>query len=172
MATTDSRAKLDLAVAQIQFARGYTKQLLSDIQEDEWFRRSDGCPSHLAWQVGHLAMAQYGLTLARIRGRERSDRDLVSKQFYACFKKGSDPFASDADFPSISEIHDTMDRIHVESMTELAKHTDESLSEKLPEPYAVFDTKLGSVFFCSSHEMLHAGQIGLLRRMLGKVPVR
>ena len=168
----DSRTKLDLAVAQIKFARGYTKQLLSDIQEDEWFRRSDGCPSHLAWQVGHLEMAQYGLTLARIRGRERSDRDLVSKQFYACFKKGSDPFASDVEFPSIAEIHDTMERIHLASMEELAKHTDDSLSEKLPEPYAVFDTKLGSVFFCSSHEMLHAGQIGLLRRMLGKVPVR
>ncbi len=167
-----SRARLDLAVAQIEFARGYTKQLVEDVGDDEWFRRVDGCPSNLAWQIGHLAMAQYGLTLARIRGRERSDRDLISKQFYACFKKGSDPNSDDLEFPPIAEIHTTMERIHAASLEELSKHTDDSLAEKLPEPYAVFESKLGSVFFCSHHEMLHAGQIGLLRRMLGKSPVR
>lgn len=166
------RERLDLAVAQIKFARDYTKQLLEDVTEDEWFQRVDGCPTHLAWQVGHLAMAQYGLTLARIRGREPEDRELISKQFYACFKKGSDPLAEGAEFPSISEIRDTMERINATSMEELVKHTDDSLSESLPAPTAVFDTKLGSVLFCSFHEMLHAGQIGLLRRMLGKSPVR
>jgi hypothetical protein len=31
---------------------------------------------------------------------------------------------------------------------------------------------MGSVFVCSAHEMLHAGQIGLLRRLLGKPPLR
>lgn len=167
-----SRARLDLAVAQIEFARSYTKQLVEDVQEDEWFRRVDGCPTHLAWQIGHLAMAQYALTLVRIRGRERSDRDLISKQFYACFKKGSDPISEELTFPTISDIRDTMERTHSASLEELSKHTDDSLAEKLPEPYAVFDSKLGSVFFCSHHEMLHAGQIGLLRRMLGKSPVR
>lgn len=167
-----SRANLDLAVGQIKFARDYTKQLLADVEEDEWFRRIDGCPTHLAWQVGHLAMAQYGLTLVRVRGREISDRELFPKQFYTCFKKGSDPLASETEYPSMDEIHETLDRIHSVSMEELAKHTDDSLSGKLQEPYAVFDTQLGSVLFCSTHEMMHAGQIGLLRRMLGKAPIR
>ena len=34
------------------------------------------------------------------------------------------------------------------------------------------ETKLGALFFCSVHEMMHAGQIGLLRRLLGKSPLR
>jgi len=39
-------------------------------------------------------------------------------------------------------------------------------------PYAVHANKLGGLIFCSHHEMLHAGQIGLLRRLLGKQPLR
>jgi hypothetical protein len=39
-------------------------------------------------------------------------------------------------------------------------------------PFAGFPTKFGSLLFCSHHEMLHAGQIGLLRRLTGKLPIR
>lgn len=167
-----SRDRLELAVAQIEFARSYTLQMLEDVGDDEWFKQVDGCPTHLAWQVGHLAMAQYALTMIRLRGKEREDEELLSKQFFRRFQKGTKPEFAATEYPSISEIRDTMDRVHAASLDELARYTDESLNEKLPDPTAVFDTKLGSVFFCSSHEMLHAGQIGLVRRMLGKEPVR
>ena len=46
------------------------------------------------------------------------------------------------------------------------------LSEAPPAPYAIEPTKLGSIFFCSAHEMLHSGQIGLIRRLLGRPPLR
>ena len=32
-------------------------------------------------------------------------------------------------------------------------------------------TKLDSLFWCAHHEMLHAGQIGLVRRLLGQAPL-
>jgi hypothetical protein len=35
-----------------------------------------------------------------------------------------------------------------------------------------YPNKLGALLMASHHEFLHAGQIGLLRRLLGKVPVR
>jgi hypothetical protein len=63
-------------------------------------------------------------------------------------------------------------RVHEHSLRELETYQDADLQESLPAPTAVFATKLGSVFFCSSHELIHAGQIGLLRRMLGKDPLR
>jgi signal peptidase I len=44
--------------------------------------------------------------------------------------------------------------------------------EPVDEPYAAFATKLGALLFCPAHEMLHAGQIGLLRRLLDKPPLR
>jgi uncharacterized damage-inducible protein DinB len=31
-------------------------------------------------------------------------------------------------------------------------------------------TKLEALFWCSQHELIHAGQIALLRRLIGKEP--
>lgn len=167
-----SREKLALAISQIEFARKYTLGLLEDISEEDWFRQIEGCPTHVGWQVGHLAMAQYALTMIRVRGKESEDEALLSKRFFRCFQKGTQPIFVADEYPPITEIRATLDRVHEASLRELARQTDESLGEKLPEPHAVFDTKLGSVFFCSAHELIHAGHIGLLRRMLGKDPVR
>lgn len=167
-----SRDRLELAISQIEFARKYVLQLVEDIPESDWFREVSPCPTHLAWQVGHLAMAQYALTMLRIRGKEREDEEILSKKFFRSFQKGTTPTFDPAAYPDVQEIRDTLQRVHETSLRELETQTDESLDVPLPEPHAVFSTKLGSIFFCSAHEMLHAGQIGLWRRMSGRGPIR
>ena len=62
--------------------------------------------------------------------------------------------------------------MHHHSLAALASYDEADLEESLPEPYAVFSNKLGSILFCPAHEMMHAGQIGLIRRLLGKSPIR
>lgn len=166
------RERLDLAISQIEYARKYTLGLIEDVPDGDWFTQVSNCPTHLAWQVGHLAMAQYALTMLRIRGKEREDEQILSKKFFRAFQKGTQPVFDPAQYPSIDEIRDTMQKVHIASLEELRRETDESLDVNLPEPHALFATKLGSVFFCSIHEMMHAGQIGLWRRMTGRAPLR
>jgi len=167
-----ARTMLDLAVKNIEFARRYTEQLLEDVVADEWFHIPAGAPTHMAWQMGHLAMAQYGLTMLRIRGKEPSDREFITNDFLRCFAKGTQPSPDPANYPPLEEIRTVFRAVHRRALEELAGYQDEELDVKLPEPHAVFDTKLGSVFFCSFHENMHAGQIGLMRRLLGKTPLR
>ena len=167
-----SRARLELATDQIKFAREYTLGLLEDVEDADWFRKPAGCPTHIGWQVGHLAMAQYGLTMIRLRGKEPEDKNIISTDFFRRFQKGTQPDEDVATYPTPTEIRATLERVHEQSLQELAAYSDADLDVKLPEPHAVFDTKLGSVLFCSAHELIHAGQIGLLRRMLGKAPLR
>ena len=54
---------LQLAIQQLEFARGYVLATLEGVEEADWFAMPAGCPTHLAWQLGHLAMAEYGLCL-------------------------------------------------------------------------------------------------------------
>src|SRR6476619_2482315 len=82
---------LQLAIEQIKFARGYTLTLLADISGEDWFRVPAGVPTHLAWQVGHLAMAEYGLCLFRQRGRKSEDLELMPSKFRKQFSRGSIP---------------------------------------------------------------------------------
>ena len=163
---------LEIAIGQIQFARGYIESLLADIAEDEWFTMPAGAPTHLAWQLGHLAMAEYGLCLFRQRGRAEIDTELMTSKFRKQFSRGTTPEVDASLYPSIAEIRATFDKVHAQALLELPTFTPESLAVEIDMPYAATNTRLGALLFCSHHEMIHAGQIGLLRRLLGRAPVR
>jgi len=163
---------LELATKQIAFARSYTVNLLEDLDDDLWFTMPDGCSTHVAWQVAHLAMAQYGLCLFRQRGRADVDRELLPRGFVQKYGKGSTPNPAPEDNLSPAEIREILDRINAQACEEMSGFSDVQLSEPIDMPYAVYPTKLGALVFCADHEMLHAGQIGLLRRLLGKEPIR
>jgi hypothetical protein len=163
---------LRLAIRQIEFARGYKLTLLEGLDDRDWLRTPQEGISHIAWQVGHLAMAQYMLTMARMRGKRPEDEGLISKPFLRLFLKGTRPQADASAYPAPAEIRRVFDAVHRQAMLELPQTSLAELQVQVPEPYAVFDNKLGSLFFCASHEMLHAGQIGLLRRLIGKEPIR
>ena len=164
---------LQLALHQIQFARQYTLALLDGIEPAEWFAMPCGSPTHLAWQVGHLAMAQYGLCLFRIRGRQEIDAELMSGAFRKQFSKGSTPDAEASKYPPPGEIRGTFDRVYEQVMKELPGVSEASLGDPIDMPFVTgYPNKLGALLMCSHHEFVHAGQIGLLRRLLGKGPVR
>lgn len=167
-----SLSPLEIARQQIEFARQYTLELLADLDETAWYTIPPGGVSHVAWQAGHLAMAQYGLCLFRIRGRAEHDAELMSSAFRKCFMKGTTPHPDPAANPRPEEIRAVLARIHQQALTEMATYDDRLLAEPVDKPYAGFPNKLGSLLFCPHHEMLHAGQIGMIRRMLGKTPLR
>ena len=142
------------------------------MEPGDWFRPPAEGVTHLAWQVGHLAMAEYGLLLFRQRGRQPVDSEIMSGKFRKAFSKGTTPDPHPENNPSGDEILKVFHRVHAQAAEELPRFDDAQLDEPIDMPYAVYPTRLGSVLFCAHHEMLHAGQIGLLRRLLGKAPVR
>ena len=145
--------------------------LLEGLEPSEWYQMPEGT-THIAWQVGHLALAQYGLCLFRMRGRQSRDAELMSSRFRKRFVKGSTPDPLPENNPTPSEIVAVLERVHTQAMNELPHYSFEDLQMPEQEPYAAYPNKLGSLLFCAAHEMLHAGQIGLLRRLFGKTPVR
>ena len=163
---------LELAIQQITFAQTYTLGLLEDIDDADWLTVPEGASTHVAWQVAHLAMARYGLCLFRQRGRADVDRDLLPRGFVKQYGKGSTPDAAPENNLSPSEIREIYEKVSQHALTEMEGFSETELNEAVDMPYAVYPTKLGCLLFCSHHEMIHAGQIGILRRLLGKEPVR
>lgn len=164
--------RLELVAKRLEFARGYTKSLLADLKPEEWFWMPPGKETHIAWQVGHLAMAQYGLVLFRQRGRAEVDSELMTSSFRKQFSKGSVPQPDPTQNPSIEEILSVLDKVFAQSLKELPTFSEASLDEPVDPPHAAYATKFGSLMFAADHEMLHAGQIGLLRRLMGKTSIR
>jgi len=160
------------ALGQIQFARQYTLELLDATPRDRWFEIPSGLPSNIAWQVGHLAVSQYGLLLFRLRGRNPADLALIPGKFRKRYSRGTLPSDDAESQPAADELYDRLGQVHELAMQQLDAVEPQSLLEPIDPPYAVYPVKLGGILFCPLHEQIHAGQIGLLRRALGMEPVR
>ena len=162
----------DMAVGQMQFARNYTLGMLESIAGDLWNVIPPGAPSNIAWQVGHLAVAQYGLMLFRQRGRAEGDIELMPGWLRKNFGKGTQPSAAIEVTPSHEELLAILDRIHQRSIADAGGYTAATLAEPAEMPFAVYPMKLGALMFTPLHESIHIGQIGMIRRLLGLAPLR
>ncbi|MEC9092875.1 MAG: DinB family protein [Planctomycetota bacterium] len=156
----------------LAFARRYTLSLLEGLDESDWFRQPIQGVTHIAWQVGHIAMSQYGLGLFRQRGRSEVDLELMPSAFRKKFARGTTPNPDPGANPSPSEIQTIFDRVYQQVQEELPTFTLDHLNLAVEPPHAAFSTNYGALLFAVDHEMIHAGQIGLLRRLLGKEPIR
>jgi hypothetical protein len=163
---------LPLVLGQLRFAREYMSSLLVDVPDEEWFRMPLGVPTHLAWQVGHLAMAEYGLCLYRVRGRVSEDTELMPGSFRKAFSRGTTVEVDPGKYPAPAEIRATLARVRAQVEKEAPGFTQELLSAPSEMPYSVFPNKFGGMLFSPQHEMIHAGQIGVLRRAFGLAPIR
>lgn len=160
------------AIGQITFARRYTLELLDATPMDLWFQFPEGLATHIAWQVGHIAVSQYGLLMFRIRGRKPEDLTLIPSKFRKAYGRGSSPSSDQSGQPSSDELRARMTEVFDAALSELAAVRPDVLLEPVDMPYAAFPIKLGAILFCPLHEQIHAGQIGLLRRALGLDPLR
>jgi hypothetical protein len=161
----------DAALSQLDFARRYTLRLLDATPPELWYQMSAAVPTHIAWQVGHLAVSQYGLLMFRQRGRAPGDLDLVAGTFRKRFGRGSQPTTLDSSGESPADLLSRLQTIHRQAYTELAAADPASLLEPIDMPYAVYPCKLGAILFAPLHEQIHSGQIGLIRRSLGLVSI-
>lgn len=165
--------RLATAIRRIEFARNYTMTLLEGLDPEDWFWMPDQYPTHIAWQVGHLAMSEYGLTLFQQRGRNREvDAGLMSSKFRKLFMRGTTPSIDFDNHPKPDEILQVLVNVHQQMRAEVVGFDGSKLDEPLGPPTSAYATRYGALLFAGDHEMIHAGQIGMLRRLMGKAPVR
>ncbi len=162
----------DQVLQQIRWTRQYTLQLIDSIPRSLWYERPAGAATHVAWQVGHLAVSQYGLMLFRQRGRAEGDLELMPGWLRKQFGRGTQPATTAEGQPEPDELLARLAAINAQAHEELPKLSAQTLREPIDMPYAAYPIKLGALLFCPFHEGLHAGQIGMLRRLHGLEPLR
>lgn len=162
----------DQVLAQMKWMRDYTLQLIDSIPEELWLVQPEGLNTHVAWQVGHLAVAEYGLMLFRQRGRNPGDMQLLPGWLRKKYGRGSVPAEVDEKTATPQELRQRLDAIHAQTLAEVPDLAAETLAEPTDMPYTAYPMKIGALLFCPLHESLHAGQIGLLRRAHGLEPLR
>lgn len=165
-------ARIDAVLERLRRARLYTCQFLTDLTPDEWFWSPSTYTTHIAWQVGHLAVAEYNLCLRRLRGRTPADEAMISDAYIEAFKLGSSPVTGAANNLPLDEIERVFHAVHEQVLAELPLVDNAELDTPVEPPHRAFKTKLGAIEYSPQHELVHAGQIAMLRRLMGKAPLR
>ena len=167
-----ARARLEPAINTLLKSRDFTKRFLVDLAPEEWFWSPPAYITHIAWQIGHIAVAEYNLCLRRVRGRTTDDVSLISDAFLGAYNIGSQPVAGAAGNQPLEEIQRVFEAVHVQAIAELGEWDDAGLDVPLETPHPIFKSKLDAVEWSGPHELVHGGQIAMLRRLMGKPPLR
>jgi len=169
----ESITMIQVILEDLQKVRSYAMNLLDHLDDELWFRQPQEGINHVAWQVGHLAIVEYSLCLKRVRGEKEGDNDLIPvEQYGKLFGKGSTPTPNPADYPAPEEIRAVLNAVHAQVMKETAALSEATLAESCGPPHPMFSTKGDALRFCPKHEMLHVGQVALLRRLFGGESLR
>jgi hypothetical protein len=163
-------SRLSEALEQIDFTRRYNRERVVSVPLTEWFTIPPGGVSHIAWQVGHIAIAEWRICLGRLRPRTADDESLLPERFITLFGAGSAPGPA-SDYPPAEEILATFDRVHARILEELPSYPDADLDLPPLISHALFNTRIAGLRYAPLHEMIHCGQIAMLRRMLGHAPI-
>jgi len=84
--------------------------------------------------------------------------------------------AKEHDYPSVQTVLGTMTEVHAKTLAAVGGMSDALLAEPAyggdGKPHPHYKDKAGAVAHCNRHEAFHAGQIALIRRLLGKAFLR
>ena len=135
------------------------RESLKDLTRDELFQRP-GQGSHMFWIFGHLTNSRCGLLTMLGRPHEMPCREL--------FGRGSE-LTADAEYPELDVVHETWNKASQELQERLEQLTEEGLEARAPRDFPIPDKTIGgAINFLAYHESYHAGQLGYLRKWLGR----
>lgn len=160
----------DELITELHRVRDYSNKIIHNIDPRDWFRKP-GDITHVAWQVGHLAVAEYGLGLKRIAEDHSNHEVPIPESYFTLFGKGSLPDDHSSTYPDPDHILSVFNTVH-QSVLENLKHiSDDQLDQRTDSTHPMFTDKRGCLRWLMQHEYSHAGQLGLLRRQLGHDPL-
>ena len=155
----------DLLLANMDVSLGIFRRYLSDLDDRDLLRRPVPGANHLAWQLGHLIASEHRMVELVAPGSmpplpegflRRHD-----KQAVAC----DDP----AEFLDKRAYLELWERQRAGTKEVLARLPEAELDRPGPEPVRSYAPSVGAVFLViGSHPLMHAGQVAVLRRLLGK----
>ena len=115
------------------------------------------------WVLGHLVHTRSAI--AGLTGGEPFTDDDHEK----LYGRGSPPLVDSDKAVQTSMLLQLYGRSNEQIQAFLAQATDNDLAQALPEPHEILGSTVGEALTAFAfHEAYHAGQLGILRRVIGK----
>jgi uncharacterized damage-inducible protein DinB len=138
---------------------------LSDLSDADLLVRPVPAANHLAWQLGHLISAEAHF-LTQIPGATPPELPAGFDKQHSKETAGSDTTTG---FRKKQDYLNLFEKVRGSTLAALDRIPDAQLDNPTTGPMAKFFPTVGSLFLLvANHELMHAGQVAVLRRKLGK----
>jgi len=144
-------------------ARGWLKAWAGDFTEAEATRTVPGGPNPLAWQLGHLASVEDDV-VSLFSGAALQ----VPAELRAIVASGCPGPTAETRYPSLSELWSMLEASHGSLVGLAEKATPADLDREPLIPNRFFRSLGQAIYEAALHENYHVGEIGALRKAIGK----
>lgn len=159
--------ELETGVASLRFSRRLALGLLDGIPEEKWFHAPVASGNHATWIAGHLAWEDDDILAHLLEGRGSK----LPRVWHERFAQGSTPTANASDYPGHEEIREALGTFREELIGFFSASADR-LGDPVPEKIHAFARDLAALMpALACHEMLHVGQLTVVRKSLQLPPV-
>lgn len=151
----------------LQHSRRFTDKVLGEItRAEDWVRRPNASTNHAMWIAGHLGLA----TNSFIGFVDATKKD-CREDLAPLFGKGSRPLDDLRAYPTPADVTSFLTERGRVFMGLLDRCADDDFTRQVTQgPSFMYD--VGAVFQMAAwHETLHAGQLTVIHRMIGKTPI-
>jgi hypothetical protein len=139
---------------------------VSDLSDADLLVRPCPGANHIAWQLGHLLLAEVDLVGKHVPGVSFPELPAGFREKHSKEKAASD---APGEFLKKSEYLSLFNNLREITVTAVDRLTDADLDRPNTGNMAKFAPTLGALLLLqSNHTMMHAGQFTAVRRKLGK----
>jgi uncharacterized damage-inducible protein DinB len=155
----------DVIIQMLDTARFVTTTYLRDLSDEELLVRPVPGAHHIAWQLGHLLHSECTM----IEGVRAGVAPQLPPRFAEHHSKEAANDNASEQFLSKEGYLALMMRVREATRSLLTQFSEEQFDAPGPEAMRSYAPTIGSIFLMiGSHEIMHSGQIAVLRRKLGK----
>lgn len=162
-----SSRELEIGATSLRLSRRLALGLLDGIPADAWMHVPVPDGNHATWIAGHLAWEDDNILSSLVEGRGSK----LAQPWHHRFAQGSKPTSDPDDYPGQGEIRAALDAFREELIGFFSASIDR-LAEPLPEGMHAFARDLAALMpALACHEMVHVGQLTVIRKSLQLPPV-
>ena len=139
------------------------RRTLEDVTHEESLRGPEPFGNNANWVLGHLVHSAE--SVLDLLGQPRVlDTDALAR-----YRRGTSPLVDGAEAVPLERLLDAWDEASKRIDAGLISISEEQIDAAVPEKIRWMGRTVGEVLaFASFHQSYHTGQLGLLRRLLGK----
>jgi hypothetical protein len=147
-------------------AREWLRYWSSDFSEKEAVTSAGTGANPLAWQLGHIACTQ-DMVYSLFTGKP----GVVPEAVRSLCGTSSPAPTEGTRFPPMAELWGLLERTQANVLQLIETASDADLDKPPVKPHPFFHTLGQSVYTIATNEAYHTGQVGVIRKALGKKPI-